>query len=119
MSDEMEEFEARLKALRPIAPSQIARERIRLAVARSEARSWRKYQLMALAAVLIVGMVLFQMLIPVSVQPVPGTAKRNSVPAPTLAAYQSTAVFESDKLDDLLMKQSSLVLPPTPELKNP
>jgi hypothetical protein len=78
---------------------------------------------MSLAAVLVLAIALVIALNPSrSITPPPApqavvkNRARDAVPAPTLAAYETAAVFDPDKLDALLMKQSSCMLPPTPEL---
>jgi hypothetical protein len=121
--DERQQLESRLTSMRPIVPSVIARERLRVSITRSEARWPRKYQLLSLAAIVLIAIVLGKVLTPARpVTRVAGTGTvaskplRESAPPPTLAAYQSAAVFDPDKLDALLMRQSACVLPPTPEL---
>ena len=114
-------FETDLAKLRPAAPSMVAQERARVAIASAQARSRRKFPLLALAALLLIAMVLGKLLTPartvnrVVITDAAATKPlRDSTPAPTLAAYQSSAVFDQDKLDALLMRQSACV--PAPPL---
>jgi len=121
--DELQKFESQLSSMRPVLPAVIARERLRVSIARREARWPGKYQLLSLAAMVLIAIVLGKILTPARpVTRVAGTGAvaskplRQSAPPPTVAAYETAAVFDPDKLDALLMRQSACVLPPTPEL---
>lgn len=117
--DEIKRLEAKLAAMQPVAPSMIVRERIRHSIHNIEnesaPRRWR--YAIAIAAAAAVALVVW-------LNWPAGNAGRHESPRivrtnamepvrpPTMAAYFRATDLSPAQFDELLSKQSALVLPP-------
>jgi hypothetical protein len=111
-------LEATLARLRPKTPSLMARERVRDAIERSES-SGRKHLMPGIAAVILLALTLS-----IAIKRQTGSPSQTAksliahrtgvaVPLPTVISYRNAATLGADHLDELLMKQSSRLFPPT------